>query len=112
MNDQALLQLIQTIGPAGTFVVVVGVVVRYLYHEVRAAKQEVVAAQEKRVQDAQASTTQLLSLVEAQHRQIEILTAAMHESANASREMRNALEQVVAERGIHARLPSAPRRGA
>lgn len=112
MTDQGLLQLLTAIGPQATFVVVVGFVIRYLYHQVLAAKQEVIALQEKRVQDAQAFTTQLLAVADAKHRQIEIVTAAMNESTNASREMRSAVETLLTDRGIHARFPSAPRRGA
>jgi F0F1-type ATP synthase membrane subunit b/b' len=111
VNDQALVALISTLGPAGTFVVVVGLVVRYLYRQVIDAKQQVVETQEKRVQDAQASTTRLLSLAEAQHKQIELLTAAINDSTSASREMRNAFESMAADRGWHRGFPSAPRRG-
>lgn len=112
MTDQALIGLITTLGPAGTSVVLVMVIVRYLHAQILAAKAEVATAQEKRVADAQAATAQLLSLAEAQHRQIELLTAAMNEATSASREMRGALESVAAERGLHRGFPSAPRRGA
>lgn len=109
MTDQGLITLISTLGPYGGGLLLFGLVVRYLHQQLIAAKQEVVAAQEKRVQDAQATTTQLLALADAQHKHIELLTAAVNESTNASREMRSALESLAADRGYHRGLPSAPR---
>jgi len=90
-GEQLIPQLLQQYGSLGLVMGIAAYALRYLHNQL-------VEAQEKRIADAQQSTTHLLRLVDEQHKQITILTAAMNSSTEANHELRVVIEQALADR--------------
>lgn len=104
MSPELIASILQQYGSLGLVVAVAGYALRYLH-------AQLVESLEKRVSDAQASSTQLLKLADEQHAQMDKVTGALTAVANnmsdgkdEQRELRAAVEQALQA------LRSAPRR--
>ena len=94
--------LFRTVGPVGVVLLAAGLALRHLHAQLS-------EVQEKRIADAQATVSKILEIVDALHRERQVLQEAQHEdqevlakaieaNASATREMRLLLESLIADR--------------
>lgn len=106
MPESLVTTLLQSTGAFGVVLVAVAWAVARLH-------KQITEIQEKRIQDAQSSTTQLLQLVNAQHQQMELLRTAIDATADAVQDLRELLaaqQSPPPRAGTQPRIPLPPRR--
>lgn len=93
MTEGLVVQILQSYGPLALVVIACGYALRKL-------QADLSAAQAARIADAQSWMAKLLELVEREHKQRDTLMQALNANADSTRELRAAVEAVLAERGL------------
>jgi DNA anti-recombination protein RmuC len=106
MPESLITTLLQSTGAFGVILVAIALALRRLHTQIS-------EIQEKRIQDAQSATTQLLQLVNAQHQQMQLLRTAIDSMADAVQDLREAISSQATpppRAGTQPRIPLPPRR--